>query len=419
MPHPVAEHGARKRSNALRSPGTSPDEPGSETLQLRRRRRHGMKRRDFIKTTAAGAAAGTLLAGCGASEDDGPALQTQQNVRWRLASSFPRSLDTLYGAVETLSERVVELTDGRFQIRPSPAGELVPANEVLGAVQNGTVQVGHSAGYYFVGRNPALAFDTCVPFGLTARQQTAWLRHGGGLDLMRDVYADFGIINFPGGNTGAQMGGWFRRPVDSLADLRGLKMRIPGLGGEVMSELGVTVQLLSGGEIYQALERGAIDATEWVGPYDDVKLGFHEIARYYYYPGWWEPSANLSFMVNRQAWDALPGIYQEAFTTAAAEVSIRMLAQYDARNQGALQEAVDAGVELRPFPEETIREAERISRDVMEARASADAEYRRVYDAFQAFREDAFRWFGTAEHDYASFAFPRMTSTQARRSETA
>ncbi len=377
-----------------------------------------MKRREFIKTTAAGAAAGSVLAGCGAP-DDGPAIQAQERVRWRLASSFPRSLDTLYGAVEKLSERVAELTADRFQIRPSPAGELVPANEVLGAVQNGTVQIGHSAGYYFVGRNPALAFDTCVPFGLTARQQTAWLRHGGGLDLMREIYADFGIINFPGGNTGAQMGGWFRRPVDTLADLRGLKMRIPGLGGEVMSEMGVTVQLLSGGEIYQALDRGAIDATEWVGPYDDVKLGFHEIADYYYYPGWWEPGANLSFMVNRQAWDELPAIYQEAFTTAASEVSIRMLAQYDARNQVALQEAVDSGVQLRAFPEETMRAAERISREVMESRASADAAYRRVYDAFRSFREESFTWFASAEHTYAAFAFPRMTETASSQADRA
>ena len=368
-----------------------------------------MERRDFIK--AAAVAGSGLAAGCGGSNDgDAPIVQTQKNVRWRLASSYPRSLDTLYGTVEALSERVAGLTGGRFEIRTSPAGELVPPTEVLGAVQNGTVQMGHSASYYYVGHNPALAFDTCVPFGLTARQQTAWLRHGGGLELMREVFSDFGIINFLGGNTGAQMGGWFLRPVDTLQDLRGLKMRIPGLGGEVMSQLGVTVQLMAGGEIYQALDRGAIDATEWVGPYDDVKLGFHEIADYYYYPGWWEPGPNVSFIVNRQAWDQLPAVYQGALETATADVGLRMLAHYDARNQQALREILNAGVELREFPTEMMREAERISLELMESRASQDAAYRKVYESFRGFREDSFRWFGTAEHDYATFAFPRMTS---------
>ena len=228
---------------------------------------------------------GAFAAGCGGGETgDAPGIQTRPSVRWRLVSSYPRSLDTLYAACDTISRRVRDLTGGRFEIRPYPAGELVPATEVLGAVQNGTVQMGQSAAYYYTGHNPALAFDTCVPFGLTARQQMAWLYQGGGLDLMREVFSDFNIISFPGGSTGAQMGGWFRRPINSLADLRGLKMRIPGLGGEVMSNLGVTVTLMAGGEIYQALERGAIDAAEWVGPYDDVKLGFQDIAKYYYYP---------------------------------------------------------------------------------------------------------------------------------------
>lgn len=370
-----------------------------------------MKRRTFIKSSAAGMAAGSLLAGCRSGGDgDAPAVQTRPNVRWRLASSYPRGLDTLYGAVEGIRARVADLTDGRFQIRPSPAGELVPGMEVLPAVQNGTVEMGHTAGYYYVGHNPALAFDTCVPFGLTARQQTAWLRHGGGLDLMRGLYSDFGIISFPGGNTGAQMGGWFRRPVEALSDLRGLRMRIPGLGGEVMSELGVTVQLMAGGEIYQALERGTIDATEWVGPYDDVKLGFHEIATYYYYPGWWEPGPNISFLVNRQAWDALPTTYRHALDSATADAGAHLLAQYDARNQRALEDVVEEGVEVAEFPREMMREAQRIAADLLDRNASQDAAYRRVYDSFRAFREDSFRWFETAEHNYARFAFPH-TST--------
>lgn len=336
-------------------------------------------------------------------------MQTRESVRWRLVSSYPRSLDTLYAACSFLSERVGALTEGKFEIRSYPAGELVPATEVLGAVQNGTVQMGQSAGYYYVGHNPALAFDTCVPFGLTARQQLAWLYQGGGLDLVREIYSDFNIISFPGGNTGAQMGGWFRRPIRSLADLRGLKMRIPGIGGEVMSEMGVTVTLMAGGEIYQALDRGAIDAAEWVGPYDDVKLGFHEIAHYYHYPGWWEPGPNVSFMVNRQAWDGLPSMYRNAFETAAAEANLRVLSRYDARNQGALKEVVDAGVQLERFPAEFMREAERVSTALMQSQAASNPQYRKVYDSFLKWREDSFRWFSTAEHAFASFAFPATT----------
>lgn len=326
-------------------------------------------------------------------------------------SSYPRSLDTLFGAVEWIGERVRNLTDGRFDIRGYPAGELVPATGVLGAVQNGTVEMGHTASYYYVGHNPALAFDTCVPFGLTARQQIAWLYQGGGSEVLEEVFSDFNVIAFPGGNTGAQMGGWFRRPVESSSSLRGLKMRIPGLGGEVMSELGVTVQLMAGGEIYQALERGAIDAAEWVGPYDDVKLGFHEIASHYYYPGWWEPGPNISFIVNRDAWDALPTLYRHAVESASREANLRMLAAYDARNQEALTTVVDAGVQLHRFSDEIMRAAERISFDLMQQRAAADATYRKVYESFRQFREDSFRWFRTAEHASAVFSFPRVRAT--------
>ncbi len=367
-----------------------------------------MKRRHFIKTTAGAAAAAGMLSGCGADSDadgDAPAVNTRDSVRWRLVSSYPRSLDALYGAVDFFGKRVAALTSGRFEVRPSPAGELVPATGVLGAVQNGTVQMGHTASYYYVGHHPALAFDTCVPFGLTARQQIAWLYQGGGMDVMRKVFSDFNVINFPGGNTGVQMGGWFRRPIGSLADLRGVKMRIPGLGGEVMSEMGVTVQLMPGGEIYQALERGAIDAAEWVGPYDDVKLGFHEIAKNYYYPGWWEPGPNISFIVNRQAWERLPSLYRHAIETATAEANLRMLAAYDARNQASMQTVLDESVRLRPFPQDILREAERISFDLMQQRAAADPSYRTVYESFRQWREDSFRWFKTAEHAHATFAY--------------
>ena len=372
-----------------------------------------MKRRAFIKMTSAGIAGSSLLAGCGGDgpesgqTDAAPSVQTRPQVRWRLISSYPRSLDTIFGTAEEVAQRVAAVTEGRFRIQVFPPGELAPATEVLGAVQKGAVEMGHSASYYYTGHHPALVFDTGTPFGLTSRQQTAWLRHGGGLELMRGIYADFNIINFPGGNTGAQMGGWFRQPIDTLEDLQGVKMRIPGLGGQVMNELGVTVQLIAGGELYQALERGALDAAEWGGPYDDMRLGFHEIAPYYYYPGWWEPGPGVSFMVNRTAWDALPSVYQEALEAATAEAGLRMLARYDARNQEAFQALQAENIQIKPFSREMMREAKRITMDLIENAAAQDAVYRQAYDSFRTFREDAYAWFAASEHAFASFAYPR------------
>ena len=377
-----------------------------------------MKRRDFAKTAALGALGAGTLTGCGSGSEQqangAPNVQTQPNVRWRLASSFTRSLDTIFGAADVMAERLSALTGGRFQIRTYPAGELVPAFEVLTSVQQGTVQMGHSASYYFIGKNPALAFDATVPFGLTARQYNAWVYYGGGLELLRELFADFNIINLPGGNTGMQMGGWFLDPVGSLEDMRGLKMRIPGLGGQVMNEMGVNVQVLPGGEIYPSLERGAIDATEWVGPYDDEKLGFHEIAQYYYYPGWWEPGPALTFYVNRDAWDELPSSYQEALRSAAAEANMRMLASYDQKNPAALERLIDGGTQMRRFPDDVMQRAQDITRQLLEDEASSSPQYRTIYDAYRQVREDAYRWFGTAETSYADFAFPqpgRVAST--------
>lgn len=334
-------------------------------------------------------------------------MQARPTVNWRLSSSFPRSLDTLYGSCEVLSERVKVLSDGRFNIRAYPAGEIVPGLQVMDAVQQGTVQVGQTASYYFTGKNPALAFDACVPFGLSSRQQTGWLYEGGGLELMRQLFADFNILTFPAGNTGVQMGGWFQREIASVQELRGLKMRIPGLGGEVMSRLGVTVQVLAGGDIFPALERGAIDATEWVGPYDDEKLGFYKIARFYYYPGWWEPGPNLSFYVNRAAWDKLPRMYQEIFETAAKEAAVTMQARYDAKNPPALARLLAAGVEMRAFPDDIMRAARGAAQDILEEEAARDATYRRVYEQWRKVRRESFDWFGAAELAYARFAFAK------------
>ncbi|MCB0718073.1 MAG: TRAP transporter substrate-binding protein [Bacteroidetes bacterium] len=372
-----------------------------------------MERRDFVKklavTGGVGLAATGLLAGCGGESESGGAANvvTSPSVTWRLVSSFSRSLDTIYGAAEVLAERVKALTNGKFNIRVFPGGEFVPALEVLGAVQNGTAQMGHSASYYYTGKNPALAFDTCVPFGLKARQFNAWMYDGDGMELTRGLFADFNVINFPGGNTGTQMGGWFRRRVDTVADLRGIKMRIPGLGGDVMSRLGVSVQLISGGEIYPALERGAIDATEWVGPYDDEKLGLNQIAENYYYPGWWEPGAGLSFYVNKDAWEKLPSTYQAALEAAAAEANVRMLAGYDAKNPAAFKRIVDGGTAVRPFGQDIMAAAEREAMAIMNDYAAADASYRRVFENQMAFRDLSNRWLATAELTFAEYAIQK------------
>ncbi|MEZ4237587.1 MAG: TRAP transporter substrate-binding protein [Myxococcota bacterium] len=360
-----------------------------------------MKRRDFLGAALAGAAACSGQRAGG----EGPAVVTGERVQWRLASSFPRSLDTIYGAAEVMAERVSAMTDGRFTIRVYPAGELVPALQVMDAVQRGTVQVGQTASYYYLGKNPALAFDTCVPFGLTARQQAAWLLEGGGLDLVNERFADFGIVSVPGGNTGVQMGGWFSRPMTSVGDLQGLKIRIPGMGGAVMERLGAAPQTIAGGEIYTALERGAIDATDWVGPYDDEKLGFHKIAKTYHYPGWWEPGPSLSFYFHQPTFDALPASYREILRAACAESGVAMQTRYDARNPAALQRIREAGVDVRPFTEDLMAAARDASRALLEEEAGKDPAYRKIYEQWDAFRRASFGWFDTAERAYADFAF--------------
>ncbi len=362
-------------------------------------------RRRFLGASAVGVGAAAGFSGCAPTDERPGTAADAPRVNWRLASSFPRGLDAIFGTSEVLAQTLDGLTGGRFRIRVHPAGEIVPALQVMDAVQQGTVQVSHTASYYYVGKRPVLAFDVGVPFGFTSRQQTAWLEQGGGLELLQAVYADFNIIQFPAGNTGTQMGGWFKRPIGSVGDLRGLKMRIPGLGGAVMDRLGVTVQVLAGGDIYPALERGAIDATEWVGPYDDEKLGFHKAARYYYYPGWWEPGPSMSFQINRDAWNALPPAYQHAFRVSATVAAQYTQTKYDAENPKAVERLVAEGVQLRPFPNDIMEAAQRIAFEIMEENAAADATYRKILDHWKAFRTASNQWFGTCEQAYAAFAF--------------
>ena len=371
-----------------------------------------MDRRRFVSAAALGA---TALAGCGPgpghgrrstgeARADGPAVVTRPRVRWRLASSFPRSTEILYGAAERLAARVAALTDGRFEITPAEGGALVPALQVLDAVQAGSVPIGHTAGYYYLGKNPALAFDSAVPFGLQARGHDAWIRHGGGRELTQRTLDDFGVVALLGGNTGTQMGGWFRRPVRSLGDLQSLTMRIPGLGAQVMERLGAVPQTIAGGEIYGALERGAIDATEWIGPYDDETMGFYRVAKTYHYPGWWEPSASLSFYVNRGAWDGLPASYREALATAAEEANALTLSAYDGQNPAALLRLLERGVQTVPFPADVMRAAAAASEDLLDESASgAGAHYRALLTSYRDFQRAAEQWFGTAELAMAAF----------------
>ncbi len=379
-----------------------------------------IRRRDFLRKAAAGAASLGALGACEPGDGAGaPAEESTTasgpRVNWRLATSFPRSLDILHGAAQRIADRVSALTGGRFTLRVYAAGEIVPALQVMDAVQQGTLQAGMTAGYYYIGKSPALAFDSALPFGLGTRQQVAWFYHGGGLDLVNSVYSDFGIVAFPCLSTGAQMGGWFRRPVGSLADLSGLRMRIPGIGGEIMSRLGVTVQVLAGGDIYPALERGAIDATEFVGAYDDEKLGFYQVAKNYYYPGWWEPGLTSSLQVSKSAFDELPGTYQEALKSACAETLPETLAAYDAANPVALEKLVrQDGVTLREFPRDMLEAAWRESNAYLEEQAAADATFKRVYENWKAFRARAFPYFAGNELAYADFAFRKIGSADMK-----
>ncbi|WP_353931148.1 TRAP transporter substrate-binding protein [Okeanomitos corallinicola TIOX110] len=361
-----------------------------------------MKRRQIINTGAIATATAALTAACAKKSTSSSAQGSLPRVRWRMTTSWTKTLGTYIGA-ETIAKRVKEMTDGRFTITPFAAGEIVPGLQVLDAVQSGTVECGHTASYYYIGKNPALAFATTVPFGLNAQQQNAWLYHGGGLEAIQKIYSDFQIINFPAGNTGTQMGGWFKKEIKSVADLQGLKMRIPGLGGEVMSRLGVNVQVLPGGEIYLALDRGAIDAAEWVGPYDDEKLGLNKAAQFYYYPGWWEPGPTLDVLVNLNAWNKLPKEYQEIFKTATFEANMNMLNEYDALNGEALTRLLAGGTKLTPYSQEIMQAAQKNAFEIYEENASKDATFKQLYEQWKKFREQIYNWNRINELSYGNF----------------
>jgi TRAP-type mannitol/chloroaromatic compound transport system substrate-binding protein len=356
-----------------------------------------MKRRSFLKKAAAGVAATTVAA---------PAIaQSQPTIHWRMAASWPKSLDTLFGGAELVAKRVGELTDGKFQIRVFAAGEIVPALQVLDAVQAGTVELGHTATYYYFGKDPAFALCCAVCFGPNNRQNNAWWLIGGGAEALAPLFREYGCIAFAAGNTGCQMGGWFRKEIKSVADLKGLKMRIGGMAGLVMAKLGVVPQSIGGPDIYPALEKGTVDAAEWVGPYDDEKLGFNKVAKFYYYPGFWEGGPILHTLVNEKKYNELPKTYQAALATACGEVNAWMPAKYDELNPKALRRLVAAGTQLRPFPRSVLEAAEKASYELYEELKGKSKHWAKIYPDWKKFRDEQFLWFRVAESTYDNYAF--------------
>ncbi len=355
-----------------------------------------MKRRSFLKSAGIGAVATSAVAA--------PAIaQSAPEIKWRCASSFPKSLDTIYGAAELLSKRVAAATDGKFQIQVFAAGELVPALQVLDAVQNATVECGHTVPYYYVGKDPTFAFAGAVPFGLNSRGQMAWMTIGGGREMINEFYKDYSITGFAAGNTGAQMGGWFRKEIKTVEDLKGLKFRIGGFAGQVLTKLGVVPQQIGGGDIYPALEKGTIDAAEWVGPYDDQKLGFNKVAEYYYYPGWWEGGPQIDLMANLDAFNKLPKNYQNILEMACAEANTWMLAKYDVQNPKALRELVASGTKLTAFPQPVLEACFNAADELYTETAAKNAKFKKVYDSWKPFRAEHALWYQVADNTFDNF----------------
>ncbi len=356
-----------------------------------------MQRRDFLSKAAASAAAGGAVLAAPAVIGQSPA------VRWRLTSAFPKSLDTIYGAAEVFAAQVGKMTGGKFQISVHAAGELVPTAGLVDAVQNGTVEAGHTAPYYYFGKDDTFALGCAIPFGLNSRQMTAWQYEGNGLKLMREFYAKYSMISFPMGNTGAQMGGWYRKEIKSAEDFKGLKFRVGGFAGKVCTRLGAVPQNIPGGEIYQALEKGTIDACEWVGPYDDQKLGFNKVAPHYYYPGWWEGGPQLDLFVNQKAYDALTPEYKAIVENAAAFAHTEMQAKYDARNPGALKQLVAAGTKLHRFPKDLMDKAFKESLALYAENSAKNPAWKKIYEDYSKFRADANLWFRFTEMSFDTF----------------
>ncbi len=354
-----------------------------------------MDRRSIIKNAGI---AGVLAAGMA------PAAHAQAAVRWRLASSFPKPLDTIFGAAEVFANAVKAMSGGKFEISVHAAGELMPGFGVVDGVQQGSVQMCHTVPYYFYGKNPAFALGAAIPFGMNARQMNAWMMHGNGRKLMNEFYAGYGMVSYAGGNTGTQMGGWFRKEIKTVADMKGLKMRLGGgLVGDVMAKMGVIPQSIPGGEIYQALEKGTIDAAEWVGPYDDQKLGFNKVAPFYYYPGWWEGGPEVDFFINKKALEDLSPENKAIVEAATALASADMLAKYDARNPVALKQLIGAKIKLLPFSKDILDASFKASQQVYAENDAKSPEWKKIFADFRTFQRDQVAWFRVAESRFDTY----------------
>ncbi len=361
-----------------------------------------MQRRRFLTQAAAATGAGLAAVGLPAR------AQSTPSVRWRMSTGWPKSLDTIYGSAEELCKRVSELTEGKFEIRAFPGGELVPYAQNMEAVSNGTVEVNHVLSTAHIGTNTALAFDTGMSFGLNARQHNAWLQYGGGMDLLREMYKKYNIVNFVSGNVGVQMGGVYRKQIKSVEDLKGLKIRVGGIGGMVLTKLGAIPQQIPPGDIYPSLEKGTIDAAEWIGPYDDEKLGLHKVAPYYYSPGWWEGSASITSMVNAEAWAKLPDTFKAAFEVACNEQVVRMLAHYDTLNPAALRRMVAEGAKLGFFPKDVMEAAYKASQELWTELSDKNPDFAKIYPEWKKYQESAASWFRVAENALDNFTYAHV-----------
>jgi len=354
-----------------------------------------MKRRQFLAAGAGGLAATAIAK---------PAIaQAMPEVRWRLTSSFPKNLDTIYGTAETFARFMREATDGKFQIQTFSGGEIVPPLQALDAVTNGSVELAHTPTYFYFGKDPTLAFGTGVPFGLNARLQHAWWHFAGGGDIVNEALRKFNAIGLPCGNSGTQMGGWFRKEINSIDDLKGLKFRIGGTGGIIMQKLGVVPQQIAAGDVYPALERGTLDAAEFVGPYDDEKLGFAKVAPYYYYPGWWEGGPTVHLMFNKAKYEELSPAYKSLLRTAAQAADANMLQKYDYLNPAAVRNLVANGAQLRPFSQEILSACFDKSNEVYAEMTASNAGFKKIFDSIMAFRKDYYLNMQIAEYNYDTF----------------
>ena len=360
-----------------------------------------MKRREFLQAAGVGLTTSTVAA---------PAIaQSMPELKWRLTASWPKSLDTLYGGCEYFARRVAEMTDNGFQIQVFAAGEIVPGLQVLDAVQNGTVEMGNTALYYYWGKDPAFTFGTALPFGLNSRQMNSWLRFGGGSELLNDLLKNFNCVGVAAANTGAQMGGWFRKEIKSVDDLKGLKMRIGGFAGTILAKLGMVPQQLAAGDIYPALEKGTIDACEWIGPYDDEKLGFYKVANYYYYPGWWEGCGQGHNLINLGKWSELPKSYQSAILAASGDTWAWVLGKYDYVNPSALKRLVSQGVKLRAFPQDTMEASYHAAAEIYADLSKTNPRFKKLYDSLVTYRSDSLVWQQVAELSFDSFMLRMRT----------